>query len=102
VLDVRKNITFANKLEIPIAGLVENMSYLICPHCGEKIEIFKKGAISKTTKDMDISLLGELPLEPVVTETSDKGIFHIIESKDSDFSKSFFEIAKKIKEFVDS
>jgi len=102
VLDVRKNITFANKLEIPVAGLIENMSYLRCPHCGEKIEIFKKGAILKATKDMDISLLGELPLEPIVTETSDKGIFHITESKDSDFSKSFFEIAKKIKEFVDS
>jgi len=101
VLDVRKNISFAKQLEVPVAGIVENMSYLKCPHCGEKIEIFKRGAVKKASEELDVPLLGELPLDPEVTAASDVGKFYIIENKETEFSKAFNGIASKIKDFVD-
>ncbi len=101
VLDVRKNISFAKQLEVPVAGIIENMSYLKCPHCGNKIEIFKRGAVQKASQELSVPLLGELPLDPEVTAASDEGKFYIIENKDTEFSKAFGEVASKIKDFID-
>jgi len=71
--DVRKSINFCRKVNMPILGLVENMSGLICPHCNKEIPLFSKGGGSRTAIEMNIPFLGSLPFEPRVVEAGDQG-----------------------------
>ena len=73
LISVRKSIRFSEKLNIPIIGLVDNMHGLICPHCGESIEVFGTGGVEKASKDFNIPILARLPIEPKVAEMEDKG-----------------------------
>jgi ATP-binding protein involved in chromosome partitioning len=73
LLSVRKSINFVNKLGIPVIGLVENMSGIICPHCNEKIEVFGSGGVSKAASDFGIPVLGTLPIEPDIAAKGDSG-----------------------------
>lgn len=70
---VKKAINMAKKLDIPVLGLIENMSYAVCPDCGRKIEIFGKGRSKEAAETMSIPYLGELPLDPDLSELSDAG-----------------------------
>lgn len=74
VLDSRKSIDFAKKLNIPILGLVENMSGFVCPHCGEITEIFSKGGGEQAAAETEIPFLGRVPLEAGVVESGDSGL----------------------------
>jgi len=60
---VRKAVTFARMLNVPILGIVENMSGLICPHCGEEIEVFKGGVGRRVAEDMGVPFLGLIPID---------------------------------------
>lgn len=71
--DVRKSINFCKKVTLPIAGLVENMAGLYCPHCNEFIPIFSTGGGAKTAEQMKIDFLGSLPFDPAVVQGGDKG-----------------------------
>jgi Mrp family chromosome partitioning ATPase/predicted Fe-Mo cluster-binding NifX family protein len=71
--DVRKAINFCHQVKLPILGLVENMSGLICPHCREEIPLFSKGGGGKTAAEMGVSLLASLPFDPRVVESADLG-----------------------------
>jgi ATP-binding protein involved in chromosome partitioning len=71
--DVRKAINFCRKVEMPILGLVENMSGLICPHCGGKISLFSLGGGQKTAALMNVPLLASLPFDLRVVESGDAG-----------------------------
>ena len=71
--DVRKAINFCRKVEMPILGLVENMSGLICPRCGEEIPLFNKGGGQKTSSLMHVPLLGSLPFDLGVVQGGDTG-----------------------------
>ena len=73
VLDVMKSITFCEKLEIPVIGVVENMSGLVCPHCGEKIDVFKTGGGEKMAEEMNVPFLGSVPLETDIVQKGDAG-----------------------------
>jgi len=70
---VAKAVNMAKKMEAPIMGLVENMSYFQCPGCGEKIEIFGQSNGSKLAAQLDIPYLGGVPLEPEIARLSDQG-----------------------------
>ena len=70
---VKKAITFAQRLNMPIIGVVENMSGFICPHCRERIEIFKSGGGKKLSQEMSVAFLGSIPIDPEVGVDSDKG-----------------------------
>ena len=98
---VKKAVTFAKQLNIPIIGIIDNMSGFICPHCGEKSDIFQVGGGQKIASDLDVPFLGEIPIDPKVCSDSDKGIPFIIEHKNSLAAKSFMEIVSKIKDFVE-
>lgn len=71
--DVRKAINFCRKVDLPILGLVENMSGLICPRCGEEIPLFSKGGGQKTAASMDVPLLASFPFDLNVVQSSDQG-----------------------------
>lgn len=83
LLDVRKSINFAKKLNLPILGLVENMSGFVCPHCGKISEIFKGRGVDKAAVDFNVDVLGKIPLDPDVTTAGDAGkpfVYHYANS----------------------
>src|SRR5436305_3705876 len=71
--DARKAVHMFNQAQVPILGLVENMSYLVCPHCSERIDVFSYGGGRRTAEQMKIHFLGELPLNPEVRIGGDTG-----------------------------
>jgi ATP-binding protein involved in chromosome partitioning len=73
LLDVRKSIDFAKQLNIPILGMVENMSFIECPHCGKQIELFEGEGIAKTLVDYNLDLLAKLPFDKNIAISFDKG-----------------------------
>ena len=73
LLDVRKNLDFAKKLGVPVLGLIENMSWIACPHCGEKVELFGGDGIAKALMDYDVDLLAKLPFDSNITSSCDSG-----------------------------
>ena len=71
--DARKAIHMFNQVKVPILGLVENMSYLTCPHCHERVDVFSYGGGRRTAEEMEVSFLAELPLNPAVRIGGDSG-----------------------------
>lgn len=70
---VEKAVNMANMMKIPILGLVENMSYLICPHCGEKLAVFGESRVDRTAEDFGIKTLAKLPIDPTFAKMVDEG-----------------------------
>jgi len=98
---VKKAVTFARKMNVPILGIVENMSGMPCPHCGELIDVFSKGGGAKVSDEMGVELLGSIPLDPQVAADSDEGVPFIVRHPDSRASKEFMQIIKKIEKKVE-
>ncbi|MBN2652049.1 MAG: Mrp/NBP35 family ATP-binding protein [Spirochaetales bacterium] len=94
--DVRKSIDFANKLDLKVLGIIENMSGFICPKCGEKFDIFKSGGVEKLAKESGIELLGTIPIEKDIVEACDSGKAFIYHFSQSAAGKIFEEIVAKI------
>ena len=93
--DVRKSVNFCKTLDMPILGLIENMSGFVCPGCGKKTDIFKSGTGEAAAKKMGIKFLGALPIEPGIMGSSDKGAPFVKESA-SESAKIFGSIVDKI------
>ncbi|MDR0888248.1 MAG: Mrp/NBP35 family ATP-binding protein [Candidatus Methanoplasma sp.] len=102
VLDSRKSVTFAAQTKLPILGLIENMSGFVCPHCGERIDIFKSGGGEETAKNMNIQFLGRVPIEPGVVTSGDSGLPIVISAPESEASKAFSGIIDKLITTVES
>ena len=100
ILDVKKSIDFTRKIDLRILGIIENMSGFTCPHCGEKISLFKEGGGEKLSRDMKISFLGSIPLDPQIVEAADKGILYTEKFPDSNATKALKKIADKICEKI--
>ena len=73
VLDAVKAVKFIEKLELPVIGIIENMSGMICPHCGETIDLFGRGGGKKAAEDLDVPYLGSIPLDPAMVKAGDEG-----------------------------
>jgi ATP-binding protein involved in chromosome partitioning len=97
---VKKAVTFSRKLNIPVIGIIENMSGFVCPKCGAEINIFKAGGGRKIAEDLTVPFLGTIPIDPEICEDSDKGVPFIVEHMNSPAAKSFMEIVKKIENFL--
>ncbi|MDH5664402.1 MAG: Mrp/NBP35 family ATP-binding protein [Candidatus Bathyarchaeota archaeon] len=97
---VKKAVTFARQLNVPVIGIVENMSGFVCPKCGSEIDIFKIGGGKKIAEDLSIPFLGSIPIDPEICRDSDKGMPFIIEHSSSPATKAFMEIVKKIENFL--
>ncbi len=70
---VGKAVKMAAMMEIPVLGLVENMSYAICGHCGEKVEVFGKSHVAETAAEYNLDVLGKMPIDPALADACDKG-----------------------------
>ena len=99
---VEKSVSFARQLKAPVIGLIENMSYLICPHCGDSIDLFGKGVGESIAVKMGVPFLGAIPLEPGVAKGSDTGKPFVMENPDSSAAKAFKVIVAGIEKFVGS
>lgn len=91
-----KAIGMFNKLNVPIVGVIENMSYLQCPHCNEHIHIFGKGGGQRVSEQFNIPFIGEIPLHPHIMEGSDRGKPIIIAEPESMQSHAFSKVAKMV------
>ncbi len=101
LMDSRKTIKMSLIMNKDVLGIIENMSGYICPECGHKSDLFGKGGGEKAAKDFQIPLLGQIPLDPYITETSDSGMPFIIKYHDSPAAKAFAESVKKIKQILE-
>lgn len=97
---VGKAITFSRQLNVPVIGVVENMSGFVCPECGTQTNIFKTGGGEKVAQDYSVPFLGSIPLDPRICEASDLGHPFIMEHPDSPASKAFMKIVEKIKTYI--
>ena len=78
---VGKAVKMAQMMHIPILGLVENMSYITCPDCGEKISVFGESHINQVAKDYDLKVLGQLPIDPAIAKACDGGKIETVQSE---------------------
>jgi ATP-binding protein involved in chromosome partitioning len=98
LLDARKGIAMFRKVEVPILGIVENMSYFLCPHCGERTEIFAHGGARHEAEKLGVPFLGEVPLDLAIRETSDGGKPIVASAPASKYAEIFRGMAAKIAE----
>lgn len=98
LVSVRKSINFVKKLNIPVVGIIENMSGFTCPHCGKKTDIFKTGGGKKAAEDLNVPFLGTIPLDPHIVEIGDIGT--AVMEKEAIITKSFKVIVRNVEKFV--
>ncbi len=99
---VKKAVTFARKMGVPVFGIIENMAGLVCPHCGETINVFSEGGGARVAEEMGAEFLGSIPIDPRISMDSDEGTPFILRHPDSPASKSFMSLVEKIEEKVKS
>lgn len=96
LLDARKAVNFARKLSVPVVGIVENMSGLICPHCEEMINLFSTGGGEKAAEELDVPFLGRIPIDPKIVELGDLGKPYVSEHPSSSATEAFDKIVSEI------
>ena len=94
--DALKAVTMFEKLQVPVFGVIENMSYFICPHCGERTDVFGHGGAKAAAEELGLDFLGELPLDVHVRESGDSGVPIIEADPDSPVAQVFMEIARRV------
>ena len=96
LLDARKGLNMFRQVEVPIIGLIENMSYYICPKCGDEAHIFDNGGAKKTAEKYGCTFLGEIPLDKEIRTTSDAGRPIVVSKTSSPHAKAYMDIAAKV------
>jgi len=96
--DVRKCITFCGQLNLPVLGVLENMSGFVCPKCGEKIDIFKSGGGQKMAEQMNVPFLGRIPIDPQIVQACDSGRPFVYHYNRTETAKAFEKILNPILE----
>ncbi|HFC47244.1 MAG TPA: ATP-binding protein, partial [Dissulfuribacter thermophilus] len=96
LLDVRKSISFCNQVGMPILGIVENMSGMLCPHCGKTIDVFKRGGGMKLAEELGIPFLGRIPVDPRVVTTGDAGKPIIATYPNSHTAEAFEKLVRNV------
>jgi len=101
LLSVRKSIMFAKTLNMPILGVIENMSGFTCPHCNKNIDIFGSGGGEKAAKELQISFLGKIPLDEKIVVSGDEGKPFVL-SEETPTLKAFTEITNRIEKLAEA
>jgi ATP-binding protein involved in chromosome partitioning len=100
LIDARKAVTMFKKVEIPLLGIVENMSHFVCPNCGTSHDIFGHGGARQEAEKIGVPFLGEVPLAMTIRENSDSGTPVMISAADGPHARVYREIATKISEQI--
>lgn len=94
--DVRKGLMMFQKVNVPLLGIIENMSYFVCGHCGERTEIFSYGGGERAAEKLGIPFLGRIPIDPAIRTGGDAGTPIVVSHPESPQAAAFREIAAKI------
>src|ERR1700727_3028025 len=98
LIDARRGIAMFNQVKIPLLGVVENMSYFVCPHCGGRTDVFSHGGARKEAEKLGVPFLGEVPLDIAIRANSDGGHPVIVSMADSPQANALLEIARRVAE----
>ncbi len=96
LLDARKGLNMFRKVDVPVLGIIENMSVFICPNCGHESHIFSHGGAKKEAETLGMNFLGEMPLHIDIRITSDEGRPIVVSEPDGEHAKRYIDIAKSI------
>jgi ATP-binding protein involved in chromosome partitioning len=99
--DARKAIEMFNQVHVEILGLVENMSYFVCPHCNHEIDVFSTGGGERTAEQYNVPFLGRIELDPTIREGGDSGHPVVLAGEQANNAKSLFAFARKVLERAD-
>src|SRR6201987_539765 len=99
--DARKAIEMFRQMKVDIAGVVENMSYFVCPHCHNEIDIFSRGGAEKTARQFGVDFLGSIQLDPEIRKSGDEGKPAVLEGENSPHAKALFDFARRVAERVE-
>jgi len=102
LLDARKGLAMFRQVEVPILGIVENMSYFVCPHCGGRSDIFAHGGARAEAARLGVPFLGEIPLDIAIRETSDGGRPIVVSAPDSPHAEAYRAIARQVRAALES
>lgn len=94
--DATKAVSMFDKLHVPVFGVVENMSYFVCPHCGERTDVFGHGGAHEAADDLGLEFLGEIPLDAATRVAGDEGVPIIESQPDSPQGQAFLALAEKV------
>jgi ATP-binding protein involved in chromosome partitioning len=97
LIDARRGIAMFKRVDVPVLGLIENMSYFLCPHCGERSDIFSHGGARREADRWSVPFLGEIPLELKIREMSDSGKPIVASEPDGSYAKIYKDIAAKVR-----
>jgi ATP-binding protein involved in chromosome partitioning len=100
LLDARKGLNMFRRVDVPVLGIVENMSYFCCPNCGHRTDIFSHGGAKREAESLGMEFLGEVPLDIAIRETSDDGQPIVMSRPDSEHAKVYRQIAARVWEKV--
>lgn len=100
LVDVCKSVTFCRHLNLPVIGVIENMSGYACPHCGENTDIFKGGGGKQLADEMGVPFLGSIPLDPAMVLAGDSGKPCMGENRDTPATSAMREIFSKVLAFA--
>ncbi|MEJ2365816.1 MAG: P-loop NTPase, partial [Deltaproteobacteria bacterium] len=98
LLDSRKAVSFSRQIRIPVLGIVENMSGMACPHCGESIDLFKIGGGEKAAKELGVPFLGRIPIDPRVVLSCDSGEPFVTEPDETPAKTAFTRVIENLLE----
>lgn len=96
ILDSRKSVNFARQIKVPMLGIIENMSGFICPHCGERVDIFGTGGGEEAAKEMSVPFLGRIPIEKALMDAEDSGQPFLANHTETPSAIAFYAIIEKI------
>lgn len=96
LIDARRGLEMFKKLDVPVLGIVENMSYFLCPHCGERTNVFSTGGGERTAKEIKTEFLGEIPLDSFIRSSGDAGKPAMVADKSSPQAARFRKVAEKV------
>lgn len=99
--DARKAIEMFRQMKVDIAGVAENMSYFVCPHCHNEVDIFSRGGAEKTARQFGVDFLGGIQLDPEIRRSGDEGRPAVLEGEDSPHAKPLFDFARRVVERVE-
>jgi ATP-binding protein involved in chromosome partitioning len=100
LIDARKGLNMFRKVDVPILGIIENMSYFTCPHCGGRTDVFAHGGAQDEAKKLGVPFLGEIPLDIKIRETSDGGHPIVVSDPDGPHAASYRKIAAAVLESI--
>jgi ATP-binding protein involved in chromosome partitioning len=96
LLDARKALNMFRKVDVPVLGIIENMSYFVCPHCGGRAEIFSHGGARRTAEKFGVDFLGEIPLDLMIREETDAGRPPVVSHPDGPQARHYLDVAEVV------